>query len=308
MTPRRQRGILLLPVVLMLTVAGTLAYAMTREAGMSVADVDAQYDIEVTRYLASSGIAYAKWRAAMGGCDKNAANFGTLTLGTGKVVIDDDKTAWKKPFLTLSVKATGNRNSTNGAVNVLTRNERIVNLTDVKQATIIGPGDGDTTIVRNDTASATRVNADTLIASEGDAHPLVVFKLPADLDNASIIQADLKVTKKSGNTTQPGRALAVHRITRDWSAKSATWTSPWAAAGGDYVATPAASVAIDPGNGAFNGAYTWRIDALAQLWASDASQNFGVLLKPTALSNVPFISFDGSNKPELAVRYFKRCT
>jgi len=300
---KAQRGILLLPVALTLAVVGTLAYAMSREAGMSVADIDAQYDIEVARYLASSGVQYAKWRTAKGGCDQYAANFGTLTLRDGTVTVT--KTVWRKPLMTVSVSATSNRNRAGGTVNVLSREELIVDASEVRQATIIGPGDADTTIVRDGGASV--FNSDTLTATEGAAHPLVLFKLPADLDRASIIQADLRVTKKSGNANQPGRTLAVHRITRDWS-KSTTWTTPWSREGGDYVDTPAASVVIDPGSSAFNGAYVWRIDPVVQAWASDPSQNFGVLLKPTALSNVSFYSFDGSNKPELAVRYFKRCT
>lgn len=302
--PLSQRGILLLPVVLTLAVVGTLAYAMTREAGMNVADIDAQYDIEVARYLASSGVQYAKWRAAKGGCDQYAANFGTLTLGDGTVAFNKI-VAWKKPLLTVTVTATTNRNKAGGAVNVLSREELIVDATEVKQATIIGPGDADTTIVYNGGASV--FNADTLTATEGSAHPLILFKLPPDLDRASIIQADLRVTKKSGNANQPGRSLAVHRITRDWT-KTPTWTTPWSREGGDVVDTPAASVVIDPGSSAFNGAYVWRIDPVVQTWASDASQNFGVLLKPTALSNVSFYSFDGSSKPELSVRYFKRCS
>jgi len=107
--------------------------------------------------------------------------------------------------------------------------------------------------------------------------------------------------------------LAAHRVTREWN-KNATWTSPrgdataWTTAGGDYVETPAASVVIDPGSGAYNGVYTLRIDALAQAWANSPPANYGLLLKPTALSNVPFISFDGSSKPELSLRYYKRCT
>lgn len=310
MTRRSQRGILLLPVTLTLAVIGTLAYAMTREGSMNVSAIDAQYDTEVARYLASSGVQYAKWRMSKAGCDKKAADFGSLTLNNGSTVLGTvavSNTSWKKPVLTIALSATTtpSRQAGNGAVSALTRDEVVVDFGDLKQATIIGPGDADTTIVLNGVTNL--ANADTLTATAGSSHPLIVFKLPGDLDRASIIQADLKVTKKSGNASQPGRTLAVHRITRDWT-KNATWTSPWTTPGGDYVDTPAASVVIDPGSGAFNGAYVWRIDSLVQAWSNDATQNFGVLLKPTAMANVPFVSFDGSTKPELAVRYYRRCT
>lgn len=301
----RQRGVLLLPVALTLAVVAALAYTMTREGGMNVSAVDAQYDIEVARYLAASGMQVAKWRGSVDDCDDDEAGYGTLRLPGGSVTVSSAKE--NKGILTVSLTATTERKS----VMALTRAMQMIDLDNPKAATIIGPGDADTTIVKG--GSASLANADTLTATEGSAHPLLLFKLTPELDRASIIQADLKLTKKSGNATQPGRLLSAHRITREWN-KNATWTSPrgdataWTTAGGDYVETPAASVVIDPGSGAYNGVYTLRIDALAQAWANSPPANYGLLLKPTALSNVPFISFDGSSKPELSLRYYKRCT
>lgn len=301
----RQRGVLLLPVALTLAVVAALAYTMTREGGMNVSAVDAQYDIEVARYLAASGMQVAKWRGSVDDCDDDEAGYGTLRLPGGSVTVSSAKE--NKGILTVSLTATTERKS----VMALTRAMQMIDLDNPKAATIIGPGDADTTIVKG--GSASLANADTLTATEGSAHPLVLFKLTPELDRASIIQADLKLTKKSGNASQPGRLLSAHRITREWN-KNATWTSPhgdataWTTAGGDYVEMPAASVVIDPGSGAYNGVYTLRIDTLAQAWANSPPANYGLLLKPTALSNVPFISFDGSNKPELSLRYYKRCT
>ncbi|MDN4056818.1 DNRLRE domain-containing protein [Massilia sp. YIM B02769] len=302
---KTQRGVLLLPVALTLAVVAALAYTMTREGGMNVSAVDAQYDIEVARYLAASGMQVAKWRGSVDDCDDDEAGYGTLRLPGGSVTVSSAKE--NKGILTVSLTATTERKS----VMALTRAMQMIDLDNPKAATIIGPGDADTTIVKG--GSASLANADTLTATEGSAHPLLLFKLTPELDRASIIQADLKLTKKSGNNSQPGRLLSAHRITREWN-KNATWTSPrgdatvWTTAGGDYVETPAASVVIDPGSGAYNGVYTLRIDTLAQAWANSPPANYGLLLKPTALSNVPFISFDGSSKPELSLRYYKRCT
>ena len=292
----KQHGILLLPVALTLTVVGILAYTMTREGSMNVSAVDVQYDIEVARYLAASGMQVAKWRGSVDDCDDDEADLKTLKLPGGSVTVSSAKES--KGILTVSLTAT----TTGGrSVVALTRAMQMIDLDDPKSATFIGKGDEDTTIVKD---SATNLaNADTLTATDGAAHPLVLFKLPPDLDRASIIQADLKLTKKNGNATQPGRLLSAHRLTRAWP-KNASWTTPWTTPGGDYVATPAASVIIDPGSGA----YTLRIDTLAQVWANSPLSNYGVLLKPTNLSNISFISFDGSNKPELALRYYKRCT
>ena len=301
-----QRGILLLPVALTLALVGTLAYTMTQDGSMNVSAVDAQYEIERARYLAASGVQLAKWRAAKDDCDEDDADFGTVNFldsaggPLGSVVVSDADMGGGN--LTVSLTATTERKT----VRALTRKEQLVNLTEVKYATIIGAGGDDTTIVKTDLVS--QPDAATLIATEGAAHPLLVFKLPGDLDRGSIIQADLKVTKNNGNATQPGRSLAVHRITRDWSSGSVTWTKPWANEGGDYVETATARVTIDPGLGAYNGAYTWRIDSITQSWASYPAANYGVLLKPTSLANTQFVSFNGANKPELVVRYYKRCT
>jgi len=308
-----QRGILLLPVALTLAVVGILAYTMAREGSMNVSAVDDQYDVEVTRYLAASGLEVAKWRASKDDCDDDEAALGTLKLPGGSVTVASAKE--NNGILTVTLTATSDRVpvGANGrkTVTTVTRAMQLYDLDEVKAATLIGKGEEDTTIVKNGTVNL--MNSDTLTATEGAAHPLILFKLPADPDRSSIIQADLKLTKKSGNNSQPGRLLSVHRLTREWN-KNASWTSPhgdavlWATPGGDYAATPAASVVIDPGSSAYNGAYTLRIDAMVQGWASNAKTNYGLLLKPTALSNVPFISFDGSNKPELSLRYYKRCT
>ncbi len=300
-----QRGVLLLPVALTLAVIAALAYTMTREGSMNVSAVDDQYDTEVARYLAASGMQVAKWRGSVDDCDDDEADYGTLKLPGGSVTVSSAKES--KGILTVSLTATTDRKK---SVLALTRAMQMIDLDNPKSATIIGPGDADTTIVNGGSSQS---NADTLTATEGSSHPLIVFKLTPELDRASIIQADLKLTKKSGNASQQGRLLSVHRITREWN-KNANWTSPrgdatpWATAGGDYVETPAASVVIDPGNGAYNGAYTMRIDTLAQVWANSPPANYGLLLKPTNLSYVSFISFDGSNKPELSLRYYRRCT
>ncbi len=307
-----QRGILLLPVALTLAVVGMLAYTMTQEGSMNVSAVDAQYDIERARYLAASGVQLAKWRAAKDDCDEDDLDFDKVlegikffdgSIALGNVVFKTVDMGGGN--LTVSLVATTER----GTVHALTRKEQVVDLTEVKSATIIGPGDADTTIVKNNPAGqSAQASADTLTATAGNAYPLLLFELPADLDRASIIEADLKLTKRNGNAMQQGRSLAVHRVTRAWSAASVSWTTPWVNEGGDYVDTATDRVVIDPLFLPYNGAYTWHIESLAQSWANYRASNHGVLLKPTNLANVQFVSFNGANKPELVLRYYKRCT
>lgn len=299
-----QQGILLLPVALTLAVIGALAYGMTREGGMTVSAVDAQYEIEQARYLAASGVQLSKWRAAKDKCNSGAkASFTDLDLHDdgGKVTVT--RTKWDKGRLEIDVHAT----TKGGAVHALAKKMWVHSLGDPKQKTLIGGGDDDITIVRNSIKND--AGAKSLEATDGSAHPLVYFELPGEMDKALIFQANLKLTKESSNSSQADRSLAVHRLTTKWSKDDVTWTHPWTNGGGDYVATAAASVAIDPDAPAqFNGVYTLPIAVLVQGWADKSLPNHGMLLKPTRLVTTKFISFDGSNKPELDVRYYLRCT
>jgi hypothetical protein len=305
----KQRGILLLPVALTLALVATLAYTMTSEGSMNVSAVDAQYDVEVARYVAASGIQVAKWRAAKSDCNVDKAKLGTLDVPGGRVTVDDKVVTMSKGILKMSLSATTNRK--NGTAQTLGRTLPVFDFNAAaKEATLIGKGDDDTTLVR---PPGTAPAKETLEATDGNAHPLLSFILPPELaDKGSLIQAILKITKQSGNSTQPYRALGVHRVTREWKTPEATWALayknvPWATPGGDYAEPAAASVKIDPGTGADNGAYTVRVDSLVQSWADGTYPNYGMLLKPTGLLNALFVSFDGGEKPQLTVRYFKRC-
>lgn len=304
MSHANQQGILLLPVALTLTVIGTLAYTMTREGSMNVSAVDAQYEIERARYLAASGVQLSKWRTAKDKCNSGEkASFSNLDLHGDGGKVSVVKTKWDKGRLTIDVTAT----TRGGAAHALTREIWVHSLGDPKQKTLIGGGDDDITIVRN--SSKNDASAKSLEATDDTSHPLVYFDLPGEMDNALIFQATLKLTKESSDSSQANRSLGVHRITTKWEKNNVTWIHPWADAGGDYVASAAASVTIDPNAPAqFNGVYALPIPHLVQGWASKSFPNHGMLLKPTRLLNTRFISFDGSNKPELDVRYYLRCT
>jgi hypothetical protein len=298
----KQRGILLLPVALTLAIVATLAYTMTSEGSMNVSAVDAQYDVEVARYVAASGIQIAKWRTAKYNCDVNRAKLGTLDVPDGRVSVAG--ATMDKGMLTVNLSASTSRKA--GTLQALGRTLPVYDFdAAAKQATMISGGDDDTTIVRTGTGPS----KETLEATDGNAHPLLSFNLPPELaDKGSLIQATLKITKQSENSTQPNRTLGVHRVTRDWKTKEASWTladknASWTTPGGDYAEPAAASMTIAPGKDV----YTVRIDSLVQSWADGTFPNYGMLLKPTRLVNALFVSFDGANKPELTVQYFKRC-
>lgn len=296
----KQRGILLLPVALTLAIVAALAYTMTSEGSMNVSAVDAQYETEVARYVAASGIQIAKWRVAKNSCDATRANFSKLAVPDG--IVSVDSAVKSNGFLKVAVSASTSRN----AAQAVSSTWQVYEFEyPARTATMIGKGDDDTTLVSTGTAPV----KETLEATDGNAHPLVFFNLPPELaDKGSLIEATLKITKQSDNSTQPNRALGVHRLTRDWKTPEATWKSAsknvlWTTPGGDYAEPAAASITIDPRNGV----YTKRLDSLVQSWADGTYPNYGMLLKPSGLASALFVSFDGGNKPELTVRYFKRC-
>lgn len=295
MTGRGQRGILLLPVALTLAITGALAYAMTRGGSMDVAAVDAEYDAEVARYLAEAGLQLAKWQNEQVGCKSKLA-FGSVSLPGGQVVTDKvDEGAGQ---LTVSLTATTARGSVSRVEERRLRMHRNVapepwvsKDTDIHDAFIRqgSPGQGKATYLET---------------TDGNAHGLLKFGFPGAMDDAVVLGAELSLVQIDSKSSAAGRALALHRLTRDWPHDGSTWTVPWSAEGGDYVAPPVATVAIGG-----NAVYTWRIDGLVESWLNGAVPNFGVLLKPSGLLEARFASVDNNDfpKPKLVVRYLPRC-
>lgn len=291
----QRRGMVLLPLVLVLAVAGALTLAMTREGTMNVAAVDAEYDIENARYLAEAGLALARWQNEKLGCNSNLG-FGTVALPGGTIVAQDSDIVRKGNSILVSLNATTSR----GAVNTVSSlSARMHNFSNVSQATLGGGGGNDTYIK---SGSPNTGGSPLLEITDGSANALLIFPLPGGMNNAVILKAELKLTQTDSLSTQPVRSLSVYRVTTNWAANSATWTTPWSTPGGDYAPDPVATVAIGG-----NAQYVWRIDGLVDSW-SDGMSNLGILLKSSGLLQAHFASFENpSNKPQLVVRYLPSC-
>ncbi|UVW28731.1 DNRLRE domain-containing protein [Massilia sp. H6] len=293
MTPAKQRGILLLPVALTLAIAGALAYTMTHSASMEIAAFDAQHDTDTARYLAEAGVQLAKWQNERILCGSQLG-FGTVTLPGGQIVSNNVKEGSGK--IKVSLTAT----TTRGAVNVLVEREVRMHRT-IPVSLSIKLSDMKDTYIQ--VGSPQQGNSLYLEMTDANAHGLMSFSFPGALDDAAVLSAELSLVQTDSKSTMPNRSLALHRVLRDWSETGATWTSPWSTPGGDYVATPAATVAIDG-----NARYAWRIDALVEGWANKTLPNNGLLLKPSGLLEARFHTRGSpTNQPKLDIRYLPRC-
>lgn len=299
-----QRGMLLLPVALMLAVVGTLAYTMTREGSMSLAGVNADYEAEAARYLAEGGVRLAIWQNERISCSSEIA-FGTLDLpGAGSITSGTIKREGSNTMnISVSAKTPARPSVPPAEFTITGRKVWVHKRADLTTITLNGAGGNDTSIKLG--VSTSLASAKELELSDGKAHAVIRFGMPGDTDNATILSAQLKLIQSYTDSTQPG-SLAVHRVTRDWGAGT-SWDSPWSTPGGDYAAAATARVAIGPELKE----YVVPIEGLVQSWANKTiDDKQGVLLKPSGMLNSRFHSLDAdtnSNKPKLVVRYYPRC-
>ena len=295
-----QRGMLLLPVALTLTLVAALAYTLTREGSMSASEVDAKYEIEAATYLAAASVHLAKWQNEKLGCNP-PQGFDRVTFAGGKltaVVAPDGKSALK-----ISATAETSRTTRSQSNVPVTRYDRS------KSPLTIIPTD-DTSIVKG--VFTSRAGDDRLETSDGKAHALLKFTLSKDekkdLDKALIISAQLKLIHASSNART--YSLGVHRVTKTWGDDALWTTPPWTTPGGDYAPVATSIVPID-GSTVLPIEYSWRIDSLLELWLADEKEVQGVLLKPVGALDAKFYSLDSFLsifRPRLVVRYYPRCT
>jgi hypothetical protein len=323
---RRAQGFLLLPAALTLVAVGAMAYAMTRDAGMSIVRVDAAYDTEVARYLAEAALNLARSKNNTN-CASSAATFlptplyryslptnsvgttaadlvGTMTLNS--VAVIGNNSNGDKGNITLDVSSATTTSPAASAK--IVRSVSRYNLSNLKQAAITGGGGANTFIYTSATPVPQGSSTYLELTDNGPAdqsYGLVRFSLSTIAKNAVVKDATLRLKRYAGESSAlPGRKIDVYRLATAWDPASATWSAPWVTPGGDYPTLPVASSAIND-----NGYYTWRIDGLAAGWMDGTVANNGLLLKPAGLLDSRFSAFMNSdgNGPLLTVNYYERC-
>lgn len=314
MRMRHEQGMLLLPVSLVLAIAGIAAYAATRESAMSVAAVDARYEYEAARYLAEAGVNLMVWQNAKRNCALPAA-FPAFGMAGGTISADangDGNGDVERDSGSATLAFTIAASYKGATYQIKRRGSSAMPFYDmsIRTVTSIKAGDGNDTFIKQGVASEqhSRSYIEVSDAADANAHGLIKFIPPAVPPGTRLVQADLELTLDSVAVAQLPRSLSVHRVTRDWR-DTATWTSAsssasWTTAGGDYVATPAAVRDI----AGANTRYAFPILRLAEDWVRNPALNYGVLLKPAGMTTARFAASDGNGqRPLLVAAYHPAC-
>jgi hypothetical protein len=296
---RRQAGVLLLTVALLLATMAALAFSLNRAAGMDVQSVAGDYDRRNAGYLTEAAVAAAKWKNELTACDAKLVPLPGFPLAGATLSATVTKGAGKQ----INVVATATVGAT-GASDTLTRsNISIVDLT-TKQQKDLGGGTRDTYVTS--TSSAPQGGAKSLVLTSGSSNGLLFWPMNDIPGNSEVLSAQLTMTQPSGSTV--ARTVNLHQITTQWDL-SATWTQArplvgWASPGGDYA--PAAIASADV-TGA--GAYTWDVSNVVDDWVNGRQTNNGFLLRLlNASQTVTFNSLEAaSQKPVLHVMFVKQC-
>lgn len=304
---RRQRGMLLLSVSLMLAMLAALAFAMSRESAMAAQTVDAQYDAAQARFLAEAGLNLARWKDEQAGC-KNTANLPSTSL-TGIGSFSATVATGSTNGASLKITATGV--TPTGAKVTIFRDSVIVHdLTKPTNVTLKAGGSSSDTFLSSLQPLVEVSGTTYLELTQGLNTALLQFDLGPVKTNSSVVKADLKLYQYQSASSPPGQVVSVHRVSRDWD-NHATWlmakgTTPWTNASGDYTAANVASATLS-GNGATT---TWDIAAMVDGWSERSFVNNGLLLRPDGpLQQVRFASMQSNSyaRPIVDVTFYPPC-
>lgn len=301
MTARRQHGIALLAMTIVLAILGALSYALASGGAMSAHAVATQYDAEAAGYLAAAGVNVARWRDQQLGCKKGTTTLpATALAGVGSyavLVTGKTKTA----------DLTGTGTVVGGASATRTRADAISHENTVRTMTLSGGKDS----YLDSATPSTPHNTDKFIElTTGSENAVLIWGWPAELNDAVIVKAELTMIQYQSGSTQAGQQIGVYRVTSDWDEPAVTWLTakpglPWTSAGGNYAGTLYTAQTI-----LANGTYVWDVTNLATDWATGRYAYFGLFLKAAGpVLQARFYSFQasGSSVPTLVVSYYRKC-
>lgn len=318
MSNRYTRGFALVPVVLMLSLIGSIAYIIGMESSMTSRSMDRQFEARQAGYTAEAAYHHARWRLER---TPNCTGYSTLTstLGassyTATVTPDNGS-----PVMVTATGMTGtdSTGTVQGSVTTFSDNATVV----------LQPGsEGIDAFIWDGAHEDTNFGVSPILRLDSTGKEqaiLIQFDVSALATGAIIRKADLELYAYSGTLEQSG-VVRAHNLTVNWvegvlddqepnSGDGVTYWSPnggppWSDAGGDFDPSPAAETAIPNGTPAW---FTWDVTNSLIGWSEDTLANHGLLLRVSSgdLNRREFASSDATDatlRPKLTIEYACAC-
>ena len=317
----RQNGLVILPLIVLLSVVAIGALWLNRQGAVAVDLVERQTNTLQAQYVAEAGLNHALWNISQADCSAyaDASNvFGAHSYTTTVSPADGSPVAISAKG-TLANGASAFRSLENVSVYSSTNTNTL----------LLQPGaPGKDTYVWGGSHENSNFGAEGYIKIENTGagqHALLAFDLSQLPANAEVTSATLSLYLDGGNINNG--IIDLHRVTRPWyegvdededppTAPGATWRKFdglnfwgwWAIPGGDYDNTVVSSVSIPS---LIRGWYDWDVTDLVRNGPQSALGNNGVLLRASAgdVDKIEFVSGEGNPgfHPKLTIVYGCEC-
>jgi len=310
---KRERGLILLPVVIALTLIAVIAVTLNRDSGMNLTFVARGMQADAARYVAEAGLAQMNYRAQ----NSNCGGYPTLSnVAFGNNRFNASVTPTSGTPVTLTATGT----TAGGATATLTRsNVTVYRSTPLVQVVQPGPA-GTDTYIDSGNPGANYGGSDTIVLKGGGRdYGLLRFDVSSIPAGAYVQSATLALYSTNGSGG-PSDSVTAYRATRAWTegtkngglpADGATWNTyngllGWTTPGADYDASSGVSSPL-----AGSGWNSLDVTQLVAGWTAGISPNYGMLLVPSnGVTNGSYTSGDSATSaqwPKLTITWFPPC-
>ncbi len=306
MQDRQQKGFILLPVIVAISLVAAIAFWVNSQSGMDINQAAGAAELDQAYYLAEAGLQHGQWSLNHSNCSSVADLSNEPFAGASYSVVFTPSGPSE-----VSIVSTGSAGGTSRTL-VMGNQSYNTPLTTV----VLQPGNEgeDSLIFAEEFPGITYGSADYLLVSEKfnrHQRSLLRFNLQNIPVGATIESAVLELELFSvGAGFSP--MVSAHRVREPWSEQQATWLNaatptPWGSAGGSFDATVSASAPLPN-----VGKVQLDLTSLVARWVDRSLSNNGlILLGSPNLVNATFASSDSawsSNRPKLTITYSCDCT
>lgn len=327
----RNKGFILLPVVLTLAILASIAYLLSRESAINVGNINREQQQDTALYIAQAGYNHALWQLNQQNCTgynipttsfAHASYSTTITDTTGSIL-----TAGSPVNIQIvSALADGASYSINRF------REKIYQYPYTTVTLQLGTDPGKDAMIPNSMMlkNSNFGHYEQKVSSPSGFRPrrnqLIQFELSSIPTYAGIISAKLKLKQNDSDSLSTDAEVKIHRLKQAWveGSESAGWPpdgTTWNTSdgsqrwkddsgnnisGGAYDATSIANTAITSDNIL----RAWNITSLVQDWHEGKYTNEGMLLKSAGDLSVEFASKEDStiaDRPKLTITYRCEC-